>query len=203
MQEYHQERSQERFIADSENRSLEVFNDWYGNVIHRYAYFVEHGHSWEFDRKEKKYRWLGKDHPYKGGKTKIKDEEGKGGKSQEEEEEHKEEEEEEETDNEMPPLAPVPGHDDDDDEEESDSEEEYDADQHLWSASSSSWQNPASSSWQQPASSNWQSSTSSSWQDPQRLEGYHWSSQEQQHHDTDDWWKNHPGGGKDDQDGEH
>ena len=47
----------------------------------------------------------------------------------------------------MPPLEPVTGqhHDNDDDEAESDSEEEYDPDQHLWNAGSSSWQNPASS----------------------------------------------------------
>ena len=141
---------------------MQVFKDWCGNVIRRYAYFVEHGHSWEFDKKEKKYRWLGKDHPYKGGKTKSKHKEGRGGKSQEEEE----------SNNDMPPLVPVAGQqqDNDDKEEEDDSEEEYDPDQHLWHAGSSSWQNPASSSWQQPASSTWQSSTSSSWEDPQWLE---------------------------------
>ena len=142
-----------------------MFRDWYGNVIRRYAYFVEHGHS--YDKKEKKYRWLGKDHPYRGGKTKSKEEGKKGGKSQEEEEE---------TDNEMPPLGPIPGaQQNDDEEEEEDSEEdEYDSDAHLWNAGQ------PSSSWQQ---STWNNS-SSSWEDPQWLE---WYSQEQCQ-DVDDWW---------------
>ena len=86
-----------------------MFRDWYGHVIRRYAYFVENGHSWEYDKKEKKYRWLGKDHPYKGGKTKNKEEGKTGGKPQEEEEE---------TDSEMPPLEPVPGIQQNDGEEE-------------------------------------------------------------------------------------
>ena len=103
-----------------------MFKDWYGNVIRRYAYFVEHGHSWEYDKKEKKYRWLGKNHPYGGGKTKSKDKEGKGGKSQEEEEE--------ETDSDMPPLEPIPGNEQNDggEEEEDSEEDEYDSDAHLW-----------------------------------------------------------------------
>ena len=159
-----------------------MFKDWCGNVIRRYAYFVEHGQLWEYDKKEKKYRWLGKDHPYKGGKTKSKEKGEKGGKSQEEEEE---------TDSEMPPLELIPGiQQNDGEKEEEDSEEaEYDSDAHLWNAGQ------PSSSWQQ---STW-NNASSSWEDPQWLE---WYSQEQQYQDVDDWWKNHQGGEKDDQDGE-
>ena len=37
-------------------KSLEVFKDWCGNVIRRCAYFVEHGHLWEHDKKDKKCR---------------------------------------------------------------------------------------------------------------------------------------------------
>ena len=57
--------------ADEKNCSLEVYQDWYTRKTQRrYTYFIEHGHSWDYDRLHKKYRWLGRDHPYKGGKVK-------------------------------------------------------------------------------------------------------------------------------------
>ena len=175
-----------------------MFKVWCGNVTRRYAYFVEHGHSWEYEKKDKNYRWLGKDHPYKGGKTKAKTKDQKEErKSQEEEVEQEEEEvqrEEEETDSEMPPLEPIPGiQPNDGEEEEEDSEEdEYDAEAHQWNAGSSA-------GWNQPT---WQSA-SSSWEGGQYQEWCNYYSPDQyQYQDVDNWWKNHPGGGKDDQDGE-